>query len=112
MGSVVDLMDQSWCEDSPDRSVTVQADEGLGVVRLVTGDGDGRLFMSTPTPYPDSYSVTVFRLLGASCKVELLRNQRGLLHVSNMTDAEPAPPAREVVEVGQELDVKVVEVDR
>lgn len=46
------------------------------------------------------------------CLVELLRNQQGLLHVSNMTDRLPAPPAREMVKVGDIVDVRVVEVDR
>lgn len=46
------------------------------------------------------------------CLVELLRNQQGLLHVSNMTATLPAPPARDMVKVGDTVDVRVVEVDR
>ena len=46
------------------------------------------------------------------CLVELLRNQQGLLHVSNMSSAVPAPAARDVVNVGDTVDVRVVEVDR
>lgn len=46
------------------------------------------------------------------CLVELLRNQQGLLHVSNMTPKLPAPPARDIVSVGDTVDVRVVEVDR
>lgn len=46
------------------------------------------------------------------CLVELLRNQQGLLHVSNMTATVPTPPARDMVKVGDTVDVRVVEVDR
>lgn len=46
------------------------------------------------------------------CLVELLRNQQGLLHVSNMTDTTPAPLARDLVKVGDTVNVRVVEVDR
>lgn len=50
--------------------------------------------------------------VGFWVQVELLRNQQGLLHVSNMTDRNPAPPARELVQQGQPVLVRVIEVDR
>lgn len=46
------------------------------------------------------------------CLVEVLRNHQGLLHVSNMTSAMPAIPARDLVKVGDNVDVTVIEVDR
>lgn len=60
----------------------------------------------------DVFKGTVKAVHEYGCLVELLRNQQGLLHVSNMTDKLPAPPARDLVKVGDMMDVRVVEVDR
>ncbi|CAN0351375.1 unnamed protein product, partial [Ectocarpus sp. 8 AP-2014] len=60
----------------------------------------------------DFYEGTVKTVHEYGCLVELLRNQQGLLHVSNMTDKLPAPPARDIVKVGDTVDVRVMEVDR
>lgn len=60
----------------------------------------------------DVFKGTVKTVYEYGCLVELLRNQQGLLHVSNMSNTVPAPPARDVVKVGDSVDVRVVEVDR
>ncbi|CAN0029335.1 unnamed protein product, partial [Hapterophycus canaliculatus] len=60
----------------------------------------------------DVFKGTVTAVHEYGCLVELLRNQQGLLHVSNITDTLPAPPARDLVKVGDTMDVRVVEVDR
>ncbi|CAM9125566.1 unnamed protein product [Ectocarpus sp. 4 AP-2014] len=60
----------------------------------------------------DFFEGTVKTVHEYGCLVELLRNQQGLLHVSNMTDKLPAPPARDIVKVGDTVDVRVMEVDR
>eukprot|EP00752_Nemacystus_decipiens_P016799 g15035.t1 len=60
----------------------------------------------------DVFKGTVKTVHEYGCLVELLRNQQGLLHVSNMTAKLPAPPARDMVNVGDTVDVRVVEVDR
>lgn len=64
-------------------------------------------------PYQgDIFKGTVKTVHEYGCLVELLRNQQGLLHVSNMTPKLPAPPARDIVSVGDTVDVRVLEVDR
>lgn len=60
----------------------------------------------------DVFKGTVTTVHEYGCLVELLRNQQGLLHVSNMSSAVPAPAARDVVNVGDTVNVRVVEVDR
>ncbi|CAM9591763.1 unnamed protein product [Pylaiella littoralis] len=60
----------------------------------------------------DVFEGTVKTVHEYGCLVELLRNQQGLLHVSNMTSTLPVPPARDIVQVGDTVDVRVVKVDR
>lgn len=69
----------------------------------------------TPARAPrqgDVFKGTVKTVHEYGCLVELLRNQQGLLHVSNMSSAVPAPAARDIVNVGDTVAVRVVEVDR
>jgi polyribonucleotide nucleotidyltransferase len=60
----------------------------------------------------DSFKGKVVKTMPFGAFVELAKGTDGLLHISNVSPGQRVETVEEVLEKGQELDVRVVEVDR
>ena len=92
-------------------------DEGVVLVYAQTGDlGDALVDrirqMTKEVEVGDEYRGKVVKTTTFGAFIELSKGTDGLLHISNVAPGQRPDTVEEVIDRGQELDVRVVEVDR
>src|SRR5881398_2668544 len=92
-------------------------DEGNVLVYAVTGaQGDALVdrirSMTKEVEVGDEYTGKVVKTTTFGAFVELAKGTDGLLHISNISPGQRAESVEDVVNRGDEIDVRVVEVDR
>jgi polyribonucleotide nucleotidyltransferase len=92
-------------------------DEGQVLVYAQTGElGDALVDrirqMTKEVEVGDEYRGKVVKTTTFGAFVELAKGTDGLLHISNVSPGKRAETVEEVLDRGQEIDVRVVEVDR
>ncbi len=92
-------------------------DTGQVRVYAATGaQGDGLVArissMTKEVEIGDSFTGKVVKTMPFGAFVELAKGTDGLLHISNVSPGQRVETVEEVLEKGQEIEVRVVEVDR